>query len=129
MPIKLINKGQRVIHFATGEKGKLHPGKGLSFPDELGKKLKKLFPGELIDTDDATSQFAEISEEEPGDDLPDEGAPLSEMTLPQLKAVAKGYKISFPKAITAESLIAKIEAHEAALPAGDDSEEEPGDEE
>lgn len=46
--MKLFNKGQRNIHM---EAGILTPQQTIRLDDELGKKLMRLYPGELVDVE------------------------------------------------------------------------------
>lgn len=118
--IKLLNKGQRVIHYGLKETDVLLPNKGAAFPAELGERLKRLFPDELTDVDDAVNAFASISEEVQGDEAA-EGAddlkekPLNEMTDKEISKVLKNYSLEVKKGKTWRAdAIAAIEAHEAA---------------
>jgi hypothetical protein len=63
--MKLFNKGHRVIHHAESHKpgSACTPQKVFSVSDELGAKLKKMYPKELENLDDVSAKFAEQAPE------------------------------------------------------------------
>lgn len=75
--VKLFNKGKRVIAGSfEGSKYEIHPEKGMSFHPDEGKKLKRLYPKELLDVNDFQNQFNSI---------PDRAeAPIQKAALPDL---------------------------------------------
>ena len=115
MPIKIINRGQRTVIYGTTDDDKLAPEQGATFDDELGKKLLRLFPGELIDAEAATAQFASVSNTvvvaSPAEDEP---VDYKTMTVAELKEAILGFGKELPvdeegKVLKKEGLLEFVE--------------------
>lgn len=60
--MKLLNQGERIIFFEdNGKSYELTPKKGVDVSEETGKKLKKLFAGELITFEDVVQNFQDAA--------------------------------------------------------------------
>ena len=71
--MKLFNKGHsRIIHAESHKSGSAcEPQKVFTVSEKLGKKLKKMYPKQLENLDEATAKFkAPVPEEKPKDRLP-----------------------------------------------------------
>lgn len=64
MPIRVHNTGQRKIQFGPKPTDVLHPGKYALLDDDVAKKHIKMFPGTVIDIDNAMNSIDSLKVED-----------------------------------------------------------------